>query len=202
MFSPPHIGAPIIRFLLFVCPLHLSVSFICRRASFRPWSKSRFHGLPSPKVEIAYPPLCQPSAFKRQTLSSRNVKSIQSQSHFSPHNTPLFFVFVFLEPTCSVPVSLFLFLTSTFSEFFVFFFSLCVATVHRRVQKCSLRSRVMSLLTFTFQIREILINAECSSRGLWSYQSSNGTRSDILHMGRRRRQRGRRRWKGERDVGG
>lgn len=37
---------------------------------------------------------------------------------------------------------------------------MCAAPVHRRVQKCSPRSRVMSRLTLTFQIREILINAE------------------------------------------
>lgn len=55
----------------------------------------------------------QASAFKRQTLSSRNVKSIQSQSHFFPHNPCLFLYF--LQPTCSVTVSLFLFLTSAFS---------------------------------------------------------------------------------------
>lgn len=38
-------------------------------------------------------------------------------------------------------------------------------------------------LTFAFQIRANVINEECSEYGgLWSYQSSNRTQRDILHM--------------------
>lgn len=81
VFAPPHRRASIIRFLLFVCPLHLSVSFICLRASVRPWSKSSFHGLPSPKVEIAPP--SPPSPPVRPPRSNARLCPAQMSNQFS-----------------------------------------------------------------------------------------------------------------------
>lgn len=113
MFSPPRIAAPIIRFLLFVCPLHLSVSFICLRASFRPWSKAAFmafpllewksHTLPSVSPPRSNARLCPAEMSNQFSLSLTPARP--------PQPLFVFFVFVFLNPTCSIAVSLCVFLT-------------------------------------------------------------------------------------------
>lgn len=93
-----YLCAPIIPFF------YLSASFICLSPlsvcslAAAPAQNSP-HGLPSPTVEITYP--SQAPIFKHQALPSQNVKSFQSQSHFSfslclfqwaSHSHPVFFL--------------------------------------------------------------------------------------------------------------
>lgn len=75
-----YLCVPIIPYLYlsasFICPSPLSV---CSPAAAQ--AQNSPHGLPSPTVEIIYPG--QAPIFKHQALPSQNVKSFQTQCHFS-----------------------------------------------------------------------------------------------------------------------
>lgn len=124
--------------------LYLSASFICRSSlsvcslAAAPAQNSP-HGLPSPTVEITYPG--QAPIFKHQALPSRNVKSLQSLSHFS------FCLFLWTSHSHCFSLSLAISLYISFSctcahcifpvSFSSLWLSSYVALVHRCVQKCS-----------------------------------------------------------------